>query len=169
MSKTGILMKVPWYTKTIRTCSGILSYGFLPERSEQSCHAAGIIQLSRGASVVYNTVPRAPSNRGSDRTKNNDANTIDRNGGGSGRGLGGSNKGSHDLWNSRFTNGDSHNTNSDNPHKDKGIFICERMPYFKSRDKPDGAPHPPKVTVDGTEMIICMKGSSRGRVCANDR
>ena len=43
------------------------------------------------------------------------------------------------------------------------------MPYFKSRDKLDGALHPPKVTVDGTEMIICMNGSSRGRVCANNR
>ena len=34
-----------------------------------------------------------------------------------------------------------------------------------SSNKKDGVPHPPKVTLDGKEMIICMKGSSRGKVC----
>ena len=42
------------------------------------------------------------------------------------------------------------------------------MPFFKSKDKPDGAPHPPKVTVGGKEMIVCMKGSSKDRVCPNN-
>ena len=119
--------------------------------------------------ALYPPAP-ATSSRGSDRNKNKDeANTGIRNGGGSGGGSVGANKGGHDLRNSRSTNGNSNNTNSDNPHKDKGIFICDRMPYFKSREKLDGAPHPSKVTVDGKEIIICMKGSSKGRVCANDR
>lgn len=109
----------------------------------------------------------AMSSRGSDRNKKDDANTSNRNSGGSGGGLGGPNKGDHDLRNSCSIGGDSHNLNSDNPHKDKGIFICERMPYFKSKDKPDGALHPPKVTVDGKETIICMKGSSKDQVCTN--
>ena len=42
----------------------------------------------------------ATSNKGSDRTKDNDVNTIIWNGGGSSGGLGGSNTGGHDLCNS---------------------------------------------------------------------
>ena len=91
----------------------------------------------------------ATSSKGSDRTKKDEANTSNQNGDGSGGGLGGPNKGGHDVRNSCSTGGDSHNTNNDNPHKDKGIFICERIPYFKSKNKPDGAPHLPKVMVDG--------------------
>ena len=43
------------------------------------------------------------------------------------------------------------------------------MPYFKSEKKPDGTPHPPKVPVGSKETIICMKGSSKDRVCTNSR
>ena len=68
----------------------------------------------------------ARSSRGSDRTKKDEANTSNQNGGGFGGGLGALNKGGHDLWNSCSTGGDSQHTNSDNPHKDKGIFICEK-------------------------------------------
>ena len=113
--------------------------------------------------TLYPAAAAATSSRGSDRTKRDEANTSNRNDGESGGGLGEPNKGGHDLWNSRSTGGDSYNKNSDNPHKDKGIFICERMPYFKSKNKLDGAPHPPKVTVDGKETIICMKRSSKHR------
>ena len=109
------------------------------------------------------------SSRGLDRNKKDDTNTSNQNGGGSGGGLGGPNKWGHDLQNSRSTGGDSYNTNSEHPYKDKGFSICERMLYFKSKDKPDGAPHPPKVTVGGKETIICMKGSSKDRVCTNSR
>ena len=112
----------------------------------------------------------ATSGRGSDRNKHKDeATTGNQNGDSSVGGSGGANKGGHDLRNSCSTNGDSRNTNSDKSDKDKGIFICERMPYFKSMDKPDGALHPPKVTVDGKETIICMKGSSKDRACTSSR
>ena len=43
------------------------------------------------------------------------------------------------------------------------------MPYFKYKDKPEGAPDPSKVKVGGKETIICMKGSSKDRVCTNNR
>ena len=43
------------------------------------------------------------------------------------------------------------------------------MPHFKSKDNPEGATHPPKVTVGGKEMTICMKGSSKDKVCTNNR
>ena len=49
----------------------------------------------------------ATSNRGLDRTKNNDANTSNRNGGGPGGGAGGSTKGGHDLRNYCLQDGDS--------------------------------------------------------------
>ena len=111
----------------------------------------------------------ATSTRGSGRNKKDEANTDNRNGGGTGGRLGGSNKRGNDHQNSRSTNGDSNNTNSDNPNKDKGIFICERMPYFISKHKLDGAPHPRKVTVDRVKTVICLKGSSRGRACANEQ
>ena len=108
----------------------------------------------------------APNNRGLDRTKNNDANTISRNGGG---GLGGSSKGGHDLCNSHSQGGDSQQTKNESPNKNKGIFIFDRLPFFKSVNDPDGMPHPPKVTVGGKEMQICVKGSSKDRVCTNDQ
>ena len=43
------------------------------------------------------------------------------------------------------------------------------MPHFKAKVNPEGVPHPPKVTVDGKERIICMKGSSKDKVCTNKR
>ena len=42
------------------------------------------------------------------------------------------------------------------------------MPRFISQYYTNGVPHPPKVTVDGKEVIICMKGSSRGKVCTKE-
>ena len=60
-------------------------------------------------------------------------------------------------------------TNSDNPDKDKGTFICEKITYFKADKKRDGAPHLPKVTVGGKEIIICMKRSSKDKVCTNSQ
>ena len=65
----------------------------------------------------------ATSNRGLDKTKNNDANTINRNGGGLSGGLGGSNKGGRDLCNSCLKGGDLQQTKNESPDKDKGIFI----------------------------------------------
>ena len=43
------------------------------------------------------------------------------------------------------------------------------MPSFKSANNPDGKPHPPKVTVGGKETQICVKGSSKDRICTNDK
>ena len=56
---------------------------------------------------------------------------------------------------------------NDSSNKDKGISICDPLLYFKSKKKQDGTPHLPKVTVGGKETIICMKGSSKDRVCTN--
>ena len=111
----------------------------------------------------------ATSTRGSGRNKKDEANTDNQNSGGTGGGSGGSNKGGNNHQNSRSTNNDANNTNHDNPNKDKGIFICARLPYFKFKFKLDGASHQPKVTVDGVETDICMKESSRGRACANKK
>ena len=102
-----------------------------------------------------------------DKTQRDGTNTSNQPGGRAGGGSGGSNK--KDLWNSRASVRDLQNTNSDNAHTDKGIFICDKMPYFKSDKNPDGQPHPPKVTVGGKEVIICMKESSKGKVCTNRR
>ena len=110
----------------------------------------------------------APSGRGSDRNKPRDeATTGNRTGGGGGAGggSGGASKGGHDLRTSRSANGDARNTNRDKPDKDKGIFIIDIFPYFVSKENRNGVPLPPKVTVDGKEVILCMKGSSRGKVC----
>ena len=43
------------------------------------------------------------------------------------------------------------------------------MPHFKAKDNPEGVPQTPKVTVDGKERIICLKGSSKDKVCTNKR
>ena len=67
----------------------------------------------------------ATSGRGSDRNKPKDeATTGNRNGGGGGAGggSGGTNKGGHDLGNSRSTNGDLRNTNRDKPGHPVSFF-----------------------------------------------
>ena len=59
---------------------------------------------------LYTTLYQAAattSNKGLDRNKNNDANTSNRHGGKPVGGSGGSNKGGHDLRNSRSTGDDS--------------------------------------------------------------
>ena len=117
--------------------------------------------------ALYLPAP-ARSTKGSGRNKKDEANTDNWNGDGPGGGSGGSNKGGNNHRNSHSTNGASNDINSESPNKDKGIFNCERLPYFKFREKVDGVPHPPKVRVDGVKTIICMKGSSRGQVCANN-
>ena len=75
----------------------------------------------------------APSNRCLKRTKNNDTNTINRNGGGSGGRLGGSSKQGDDLRNSRFQGGDLQQTKSESPNKDKGISICDKLELTKKK------------------------------------
>ena len=42
-----------------------------------------------------------------------------------------------------------------------------QIAVFISKEKTDGVPHPPKVIVGGKEVIVCMKGSSKDRVCPN--
>ena len=113
--------------------------------------------------------PAAPTTGGrvADKTQRDSIDTSNQPGGGAGGGSGGSNK--KDLWNSRASAGDAHNKNNDNPHIDKGIFICDKLPYFQSEKNPEGQPKPPKVTVGGKEVIICMKSSSKGIMCTNRR
>ena len=110
----------------------------------------------------------ATSNRGSGRTKSNDNNTISQNGGGSGGGSGGSSRRDDDLRNSCSQSGDSELTKSESLDKNKCIFICDKLPYLKSATNLDGASNPPKVTLGHKEMQICVKGSSKDRVCTND-
>ena len=64
--------------------------------------------------------------------------------------------------------GGSHHTKNEGPNKDKGIFIVDKFPYFKCTGNKKGAVHLPKVTVDGKEMQVCLKGSSKGKVCIKD-
>ena len=97
--------------------------------------------------------PTATSSRCSDRTRTN--NTLPNNcndggfGGGSG---GGSNKRGDGKRNSRSQGVDLNQTKSESLDKDKGIFILDRLPYFKSVKNPDGINHPPKVTVDIVQL-----------------
>ena len=42
------------------------------------------------------------------------------------------------------------------------------FPHFKCTTNPEGADHPPKVTVDGKEVTVCLKGSRNGKVCTRD-
>ena len=40
------------------------------------------------------------------------------------------------------------------------------MPYFKHPQKnPDGVLLPPRLSMDGQEQVVCMKGSSKDKVC----
>ena len=43
------------------------------------------------------------------------------------------------------------------------------MPHFICIKNPDGHPQPPKVTAEGKEVQICLKGSSKDKVCVNDK
>ena len=103
----------------------------------------------------------------SDKTQRNGTITNNQNGGGGGGGSGGSNK--KDTRNTRASGSDAQNANNDNANLEKGIFICDKLPYFKSDKNPEGQSKPPKVTVGGKEVIICMKGSSKGTKCTNSR
>ena len=113
----------------------------------------------------------APTGRGSEKSRNKPEDATGNQNGGGGRGgagggAGGADKGGH---NPRSANGDAHNANRNSPDKDKGIFIIDQhMPRFISQFYTNGVPHPPKVTVDGKEVTICIKGSSRGKVCTKE-
>ena len=109
--------------------------------------------------------PMAPSNRGPERGKGNDININDHNDGGSGGGSGGSNKKGDDNRNSSANGGNLHHTENEGPNKDQGIFIVYKFPYFKCGKNPDGVNQPPKITVNGKEVTVCLKGSSKGKVC----
>ena len=97
----------------------------------------------------------APSNRGSERGRGKDINTKNRNGGesggsgGSGRRSEGSNIRGDDNQNSSAHCVDSYHTKNKGPDKDKGILIVDTFPYSKCTTNPEGANHPPKVTVNG--------------------
>ena len=44
----------------------------------------------------------------------------------------------------------------------------DKFPYFKCLGNPEGAVHLPKLTVDGKEVTVYLKGSSKGKVCSRD-
>ena len=60
-------------------------------------------------------------------------------------------------------------TKSDNPDKEKGIFIMDKLPYFKSDRNKVGVDHPPKNTVDDKVVTVCIKRLSKDRVCTNEK
>ena len=100
---------------------------------------------------TFNVVPQlfttlyppepATGTRGSGRNKKDEAINDQRNGGGTGGGSRGSNKGGNDCRNPHSNKGDAKNTNREDPNKDKGIFICTQLRYFKSKYNEDGAPN----------------------------
>ena len=123
---------------------------------------------------VFQQIPTpATISRSLERTKIINTSPHNQNGGGSGGGSGGSNKQGNDNPNSRSQIVNSNQTKSDHflfeyhdsPDKDKGIFIMDKMPYFKCAKNKDSADQLPKVMVDGKEVQICLKGSSKDRVC----
>mmetsp|Transcript_5680 Transcript_5680/g.6300 ORF Transcript_5680/g.6300 Transcript_5680/m.6300 type:complete len:190 (+) Transcript_5680:749-1318(+) len=113
--------------------------------------------------------PPATSSRDSERTKSNNTSPNNQNGGGSSEGSGGSNKGGDDNSNSRSQGANSNQTKSESPDKDTGIFIVDKMSYFKCVKNKDGVNQPQKVTVDCKLVTVCLKGPSRDRVCINKK
>ena len=91
------------------------------------------------------------------------------NSGESGGRLGGSSRRGDDNQNSCSQGGNLQHTKSESANKDKGIFILNKLSYFKSVKNPDGVSHLPKVTVGGKEAQFCVKGSSKDRVCTNNK
>ena len=45
----------------------------------------------------------------------------------------------------------------------------DKLPYLKSERNKDGVVHPPKVTVDGKVITVCLTGSSKDKVYTNDK
>ena len=96
--------------------------------------------------------PPATISRGSEKTEINDTSPHNPCGGGSGGGLGGSNKRGDDNPISCSQGGNLNQTKSDSLDKDKSIFIVDKIPHFKCAKNKDGADQPPKITADGKEL-----------------